>query len=146
MTKINWSGLNCDFLPKWITIWTWPIHFGHVHFILVVIKSLWSGRNKSGQTKTILDQPKLFWSHRRTRHKFKQISKFYFWLIWLMSRYNVHIGNEVYIWLGLVWHGRPEALPSLYQSGLYLGNIYFWRKNYVLCNVIEQKVMLYFLQ
>ena len=50
-------------------IWTWPIHFGRDHFILVVTKSLWSSPNQFGQTKTILDQPKLFWSHRRTRQK-----------------------------------------------------------------------------
>ena len=59
---------NSDFLPKWITIWTWPIHFGRDHFIMVVTKSLWSSPNQFGQTKTILDQPKLFLSHRRTRH------------------------------------------------------------------------------
>ena len=50
-------------------IWTWPIHFGCDHFILVVTKSLRSSPNQFGQTKTILDRPKLFWSHRRTRHK-----------------------------------------------------------------------------
>ena len=50
-------------------IWTWPIHFGRDHFILVVTKSLWSSPNQFGQTKTILDRPKLFWSHGRTRHK-----------------------------------------------------------------------------
>ena len=50
-------------------IWTWPIHFGCDHFILVETKSLWSSPNQFGQTKTILDRPKLFWSHRRTRHK-----------------------------------------------------------------------------
>ena len=32
-------------------------------------KSLRSSPNQFGQTKTILDRPKLFWSHRRTRHK-----------------------------------------------------------------------------
>ena len=61
-TKMNWSGPNCDFLPKWITVWTWPIHFGLGHFILVVTNSLWSSSNQFGQTKTILDRPKLSWS------------------------------------------------------------------------------------
>jgi hypothetical protein len=42
-------------------------HFGRDHFILVVIKSLI--KNQFGQIKTILDRPKLFWSHRRTRHE-----------------------------------------------------------------------------
>ena len=36
---------------------------------MVVTKSLWSSPNQFGQTKTILDRPKLSWSHRRTRHK-----------------------------------------------------------------------------
>ena len=67
-TKMNWSGPNCHFQRSKITIWTWPIHFGRDHFILVVTKSLWSSPNQFGQTKTILDRPKLFWSHRRTRH------------------------------------------------------------------------------
>ena len=80
-TKMKWSR------PKWIgqvqmwfilvenhnldltnSFWSWPFHFGRDHFILVVTKSLWSSPNQFGQTKTILDRPKLFWSHRRTRH------------------------------------------------------------------------------
>jgi len=44
-TKMNWSDPNCDFLP---------ITFGLDHFNLVVMtKSLWSGPNQFGQTKTI---------------------------------------------------------------------------------------------
>ena len=76
--KMKWSR------PKWRSklwfstnhnhIWTWPIHFGHDHFILVVTKSLLSSPNQFGLTKTILDRPKLFWSHRRTRHKWLKIS------------------------------------------------------------------------
>ena len=58
------------FSTKMNLIWTWPIHLGHDHFILVVTKSLWSSPNQFDQTKTILDWPKLFWSHRRTRHKY----------------------------------------------------------------------------
>ena len=61
-TNMNWSGPNCVFLAKWIT-------FRPDQFILVVTKSLWSSPNQFGKTKTILDRPKLFWSHRRTRHK-----------------------------------------------------------------------------
>ena len=63
-TKMNWSGPNA-------------IHFGRKsqcgpdQFILVETKSLWSSLNQFGQTETILDRPKLFWSHRKTRHKFK---------------------------------------------------------------------------
>jgi hypothetical protein len=34
-----------------------------------VTKKVMVGPNQLGQTKTILDRPKLFWSHRRTRHK-----------------------------------------------------------------------------
>ena len=56
------------FSTKIIYIWTWPTHFGCDHFNLVMTKSLWSSPNQFGQTKTILDWPKLFWSHRRTRH------------------------------------------------------------------------------
>ena len=56
-TKMNWSGPNCDFLPNWITIWTWPIHFGCDHFILVVTKSLWSSQIN-------LVRPKPFWTDR----------------------------------------------------------------------------------
>ena len=80
LTKMKWSR------PKWIgqvqivifyhngshlglSQVTWPIYFGCDHFILVVTKSLWSSPNQFGQAKTILDQPKLLWSHRRTRHK-----------------------------------------------------------------------------
>ena len=56
------------FSTKMNHIWTWPIHFGHDHLILVVNISLWSSPNQFGKTKTILDRPNLFWSHRRTRH------------------------------------------------------------------------------
>jgi hypothetical protein len=56
------------FSTKMNHIWNWPIHFGHDHLILVVNISLWSSPNQFGKTKTILDQPNLFWSHRRTRH------------------------------------------------------------------------------
>ena len=42
--------------------------FGHGHNDLVTIKMKWSSPNQFGQTKTIWDQPKLFWSHSRTRH------------------------------------------------------------------------------
>ena len=72
----KWNGLDQNELVRsksWFStkmnhIWTWPIHFGGDHFILVMTKSLWSSPNQFGQTKTILDRPKLFWSHRRTRH------------------------------------------------------------------------------
>ena len=60
-TKMNWSGPNVIHFGR-------KSQFGPDHFILVVTKSLWSSPNQFGQTKTILDQPKLFWSHRRTRH------------------------------------------------------------------------------
>ena len=67
--KMNWScpnvihfGRKSQFRPDQL------IHFGRDHFILVVTKSLWSSPNQFGQTKTILDRPKLFWSYRRTRH------------------------------------------------------------------------------
>ena len=65
--ELLWSKLW--FSTKMIHIWTWPIHFGRDHFILVVTKSLWSSPDQFGQTKTILDRPKLFWSHRMTRQK-----------------------------------------------------------------------------
>ena len=74
-TKMKWSR------PKWIgqvqmwfilvknhdfdltnSFWLWPFHFGRDQIIMVKSKSIWSD-------KTILDRPKLFWSHRRTRHK-----------------------------------------------------------------------------
>ena len=48
----------------------WPNWFGLDHNDLVVTKSLWSSHNQFGKTKTILDRPKLFWSHRRTRHEY----------------------------------------------------------------------------
>ena len=76
-SRPKWNGHDQNELVRsklWFStkmnhIWTWPIHFGRDHFILVVTKSLWSSPNQFGQTKTILDRPKLFWSHRRTRHK-----------------------------------------------------------------------------
>ena len=67
-TKMKWSR------PKWIGLVQIVIfyqnesQFGPDQFILVVTKSLWSSPNQFGQTKTIWDRPKLFWSHRRTRH------------------------------------------------------------------------------
>ena len=67
--KIELVRSKLWFSSKMNHIWTWPIHFGRDHFILVETKSLWSSPNQFGQTKTILDRPKLFWSHRRTRHK-----------------------------------------------------------------------------
>ena len=38
------------------SFWSWPFHYGCDQIIMV-------------KSKTILDRPKLFWSHRRTRHK-----------------------------------------------------------------------------
>ena len=75
-SRPKWNGQDQNELVRsklWFStkmnhIWTWPIHFGRDHFILVVTKSLWSSPNQFGQTKTILDWPKLFWSHRKTRH------------------------------------------------------------------------------
>ena len=66
MAKMNWSGPNVIHFGR-------KSQFGPDHFILVETKSLWSSPNQFGQTKTILDRPKLFWSHRRTRHKFSAI-------------------------------------------------------------------------
>ena len=54
-TKINWSGPNCDFLPKWIT-------FGPDQFILVVTISFWSWPNHSFQIQINLVRPKPFWT------------------------------------------------------------------------------------
>ena len=76
-SRPKWNGQDQNELVRsklWFStkmnhIWTWPIHFGPDHFILVVTKSLRSSPNQFGQTKTILDWPKLFWSHRRIRHK-----------------------------------------------------------------------------
>jgi hypothetical protein len=75
--------------PKWfwsdqidldltIMIWSRPKWNGHDQNELVRSK-LWFAtfENEFGQTKTILDQPKLFWSHKRTRHKIFGI----FWCI-----------------------------------------------------------------
>ena len=77
----NWFGLDHDDLVTTKTNWSGPnvIHFGRKYqfgpdqFILVVSISFCQDqitmvKSKFGQTKTILDQPKLFWSHRRTRH------------------------------------------------------------------------------
>ena len=85
LTKLNWTWPKWNgrnqyelvwsklwFSTKINHIWTWTIHFGRNNFILVVTKSLWSSPNQFGQTKTILDRLKLFWSHRRTRHKWSQ--------------------------------------------------------------------------
>ena len=66
-TKMNWSSPNCDFQPRGITIWTWPIHFGRNHFILV----------ETGQVQINLVRPKPFWTGQncfghiegRTRHQ-----------------------------------------------------------------------------
>ena len=70
------------FFTKMNHIWTWPIHFGCDHFILVMTKSLWSSPNQFGQTKTILDRPKLFWSHRRTRHLSYHNFEIFWSIIW----------------------------------------------------------------
>ena len=52
---MNWSGPNCDFLPKWIT-------FGPDQFILVVTISFWSWPNHYGQVQINLVRPKPFWT------------------------------------------------------------------------------------
>ena len=52
MTKMNWSGSNVV-----------------ENHNLDLTNSLRSSPNQFGLTKTILDRPKLFWSHRRTRHE-----------------------------------------------------------------------------
>ena len=70
-SRPKWNGQDQNELVRsklWFStkmnhIWTWPIHFGCDHFIFVMTKSLWSSQNHFGHTKTILDQPKLFWSH-----------------------------------------------------------------------------------
>ena len=59
---MNWSGPNVIHFGR-------KSQFGPDQFILVMTKSLWSSPNEFGQTKTILDRPKLL--HRRTRHKSK---------------------------------------------------------------------------
>ena len=50
------SKLDLWYISFWLkkTIWTRPIHFSRDQFILVVTKSLWSGPNQCGQTKTVL--------------------------------------------------------------------------------------------
>ena len=54
-TKMNWSGPNCDFLPKWIT-------FGPDQFVLVMTISFWSWPNHYGQVQINLVGPKPFWT------------------------------------------------------------------------------------
>ena len=74
-TKMNWSGPNVIhfgrtsqfgpyqfILVVTISFWSWPFHFGRDQIIMVKSKSIWSDHNYFGPTK-------LFWSHRRTRHK-----------------------------------------------------------------------------
>ena len=56
-TKLNWSGPNRDFLPKWIT-------FGPDQFILVVTISFWSWPNHYGQVQINLVRPKPFWTNQ----------------------------------------------------------------------------------
>ena len=48
--------------------WSWLFHYGYDQIIMVKSKSF-------GQTKTILDRPELFWSHRRTRHYYNAASE-----------------------------------------------------------------------
>ena len=71
----KWNGHDQNELVRsklsFSKVRTWPIHFGRDPFILVITKSLWSSPNQFGGTKTTLDRPKLFWSYRRTRHKFR---------------------------------------------------------------------------
>ena len=54
-TKMNWSGPNRDFLPKWFTI-------GPNQFILVVTISFWSWLNHYGQVQINLVRQKPFWT------------------------------------------------------------------------------------
>ena len=61
-TKMNWSGPNCDFLPKWITIWTWPIHFGCDQIIMVKSKSIWSDQNCFGHIEGQGIRPLNLWN------------------------------------------------------------------------------------
>ena len=80
--------------PKWFWSDQIVIHFGRKsqfgpdQFFLVVTNSLWSSPNQFGQIKTILDQPKLFWSHRRTRQQYVAVCKQWNWTNFLIS------GNE----------------------------------------------------
>ena len=52
---MNWSGSNCNFLPKWIT-------FGPDQFILVMTISFWSWPDHYGQVQISLVKPKPFWT------------------------------------------------------------------------------------
>ena len=114
---MNWSGPNCDFWPLKIKIWTWPIHFGRDHFILVVTKLSWSCPNQFGQTKTILDQPKLFWSHRRTRHK-STYSRSSRWCVWDGNQNKIDasfltINGALEQWISMLWIQWEERLIKL---------------------------------
>ena len=103
-------------------IWTWPIHFGHDHFILVVTKSLWSSPNLCGQNETILDQPKLFWSHRRTRHKCLTT-----YLLWSFENENK---VKSYHWHEVLQHSleKPFSILINWQisSSKYRSADYLW--------------------
>ena len=50
------------FSTKMNHIWTWPIHFGLDHFILVVTITFWSWPNHNGQVQINLVRPKPFWT------------------------------------------------------------------------------------
>ena len=90
-TKMNWSGPNCDFLPKWITV-------GPDQFILVMTISFWSWPNHYGQVQINLVRPKLFWTDQncfghiegeginvKTFHIFADLGRFSFSLFKLYN-------------------------------------------------------------
>ena len=81
-SKLLFSTKNESHLDLTNSFWSWPFHFVLEHFILVMTKSLGSSPNQFGQTKTILDRPKLIRSHRRTRHKIGQIRNIFIFLMW----------------------------------------------------------------
>ena len=115
--------------PKWngqvqiVILYQNESPFGPNQFILVVSKSLWSSPNQFGQTKTILDQPKLFWSHRRTWHKWLRgslrLSLDQFGII--SGKSNPSDVSVSYQWLFFAAFYSKTALASFFTRTYALG-------------------------
>ena len=140
-SRPKWIWSKLWFSTKMNHIWTWPIHFGRDHFILVKTKSLWSSPNQFGQTKTILDRPKLFWSHRRTRHKYinpefhKKLSNVIITLNWFLFFHCLFI---FFCPLGMFQSIQNGNL----QSGMHRRRNHrwiSWEKNYLNASFLRKK-------
>ena len=98
---------------------------------MVVTKSLWSSPNQFGQTEIILDQPKLFWSHRTRQKGEDQYDQ--------LSLVDMVVGMEfISLWnkfrFVLGFHCRRSGAKSVFLH--FFGNISIYFFHFRMFNIL----------